>query len=227
MGEGSRQRLRRRLAVAAGAEVLRLAVGLLGASCRLRLADPDALEALRARRQPVILAFWHRQLFLACFLLRRELVRRGVPLTVLVSRSRDGDFGARLGELLGARVVRGSSSRGGGAALRQLGRAVRQGAWPVMVPDGPRGPAGDAKAGPFALARLGGVPVVPIGMVARRSWRLGSWDRTLIPQPFTLVTLAIGAPVEGSGNDPADRAALTHALDAVEARAWQALEDPL
>jgi lysophospholipid acyltransferase (LPLAT)-like uncharacterized protein len=215
--------LRHRVSVSGGARILRLAVALLGGTCRVVVTDPDALTLLRSRQAPAILVLWHRQLFLCCYLFHRSLVRSGVPLTVLVSRSRDGDFGARLGGLLGARVVRGSSSRGGGAALRVLAREVQRARWPVMIPDGPRGPAGVAKAGPLALSRLTGAPVVPLGLAADRCWRLGSWDGTLIPRPFSRLSLHVGEALASLGDTAAEIRELGTALDRAERSARQAL----
>ena len=222
-----RRRWRDRVVARFGARLLRLLVRSLGASARVHLADPAAVERLRIRSEPAILVLWHRQLFLCSYLLHRELVRRGLPLTVLISRSRDGDIGTRLGELLGARIVRGSSSRGGGAALRQLCRVVADGGWPVMIPDGPRGPAGVAKTGPVALARLTGAPLVPVGLAASRAWRLGSWDRTVVPKPFARLSLVVGEPIAVSRDLPTSdlrsaATALTVALDRVEEQARRA-----
>lgn len=150
---------------------------------------------------------WHHQLFLAAWLLHRELVRRGVPVVVLISRSRDGTLASELGRLLGADVVRGSTSRGGGAALRQLLRSAGEGRMPFLVPDGPRGPARYCKPGAVALAELGGLAIQPIALAADRAWRLRSWDRLVVPKPFARLTAVLGepqqvpAPLDGTGRE--------------------------
>ena len=154
---------------------------------------------------------WHHQLFLAACLLHRELVRRGVPVVVLVSRSRDGTLASEVGRLLGADVVRGSTSRGGGAALRQLLRAAAAGRMPLLVPDGPRGPALSCKPGAVALAELGGLAIQPIALAVDRAWRLRSWDRLVVPKPFARLTAVLGerhevpAALDGAGRERARR----------------------
>jgi hypothetical protein len=94
------------------------------------------------------------------------------------------------------RVVRGSSSRGGAQALRDLARLVRRdGAEVFLVPDGPRGPRGRAQPGAVLLAKLTGAPVVPIGLGASRKSILGSWDRFEVPHPFARVAVVLGEPI--------------------------------
>jgi hypothetical protein len=150
------------------------------------------LAELARSRPPTAVVVWHHQLFLAAWLLHRELVRRGVPMVVLVSRSRDGTLASEVGRLLGAEVVRGSTSRGGGAALRQLLRAAAAGGTPLIIPDGPRGPALACKPGAIALAELGQLSVLPLALAVDRAWRLRSWDRLVVPKPFARLSVVIG-----------------------------------
>jgi len=158
-----------------------------------------------------VLVVWHHQLFLAAWLLHRELVRRGVPIVVLISRSRDGTLASEIGRLLGADVVRGSTSRGGGAALRQLLRSAAAGRMPLLVPDGPRGPALYCKPGAVALAELGELAIQPIALAVDRAWRLRSWDRLVVPKPFARLTPVLGerlevpAALDGAGRERARR----------------------
>jgi lysophospholipid acyltransferase (LPLAT)-like uncharacterized protein len=143
-------------------------------------------------RRPTILAVWHHQLFLASWLIWRHGVRRGLPVLVLISRSRDGTLGTEVGRLLGAEVARGSTSRGGGPALRQLLRAVAGGRTVLVIPDGPRGPAGELKPGLVSLAELSGAPVLPLALGVDRGWRLRSWDRMVVPKPFARLWVEVG-----------------------------------
>ena len=167
-------------------------VALLGATLRVRWRGGDRFRALVAERRPTILAVWHHQLFLASWLIWWHGVRRGLPVLVLISRSRDGTLGSEVGRLLGAEVVRGSTSRGGGPALRQLVRAVAAGRTVLVIPDGPRGPAGQLKPGLVSLAELSGAPVLPLALAADRAWRLRSWDRMVVPKPFARLAVEVG-----------------------------------
>ena len=180
------------LAERLAAHLIHLVLLLLGATLRVdRRSFAELVEHARTRR-PTLLVVWHHQLFLASWLIHRELVRRGVPIVVLISRSRDGTMASEIGRLLGAEVVRGSTSRGGGAALRQLLRAAASGGTPLIIPDGPRGPALSCKPGAIALAELGRLSVLPLGLAVDRAWRLRSWDRLVVPKPFARLSVVIG-----------------------------------
>jgi lysophospholipid acyltransferase (LPLAT)-like uncharacterized protein len=182
------------------AVLIRWIIQIIGVSCRVRtLVGEGRLEELRVGGTPVIFSFWHnRSLFLA-YLLHRRLLGRGYPITILVSLSRDGELGARLARRWGAEVVRGSASRGGTAGLRQLYRAVRQeGRSAVTIPDGPRGPLYEAKAGAVVLAQMSGAPIQPMAFAAESYWTIKSWDRLIIPKPFSRIWLALGDPLEVS-----------------------------
>lgn len=136
-----------------------------------------------------ILVLWHADM-LPCL---RGFAHRG--LRVLISRSRDGDLGARAAERLGYRVLRGSDSRGGVAALKRIARELeREGGWVALVADGPRGPRGICKPGAVWLSRACGLPVVAVRADAPRGVTLGGWARVRVPWPFTRATLRVSAP---------------------------------
>jgi lysophospholipid acyltransferase (LPLAT)-like uncharacterized protein len=177
------------------ARLVWLVLVVLGATLRPRWSGGARFEAVVRERRPVILAVWHHQLFLASWLIWRHGVRQGLPVVVLISRSRDGTLGTEVGHLLGAEVARGSTSRGGGPALRQLVRALSAGRTVLVIPDGPRGPARELKPGVVALAELGRVAVVPLGLAVDRGWRLRSWDRMVVPKPFARLRVHVGEPV--------------------------------
>lgn len=139
--------------------------------------------------RPVVFALWHGRL-LPCSFYHRH--RR---LATLISQHRDGDYIARVVEGWGFHAVRGSSSRGGTAALRQMVRLLRGGTALAVTPDGPRGPRQRMKPGPVLAAQLAGVPIVPVTAGASRGWWFGGWDRFLVPQPFSRVLVAYGEPL--------------------------------
>ena len=169
-----------------------VAFRLLGSTLRLRWSGGHRFHEVVRTRRPTILIAWHHQLFLVCWLVWKLGVLRGLPVVVLISRSRDGTLGTEVGRLLRAEVVRGSTSRGGGPALRQLVRALAAGRTVLVIPDGPRGPARECKPGIVALGELGGVPILPLALAADRGWRLRSWDRMLVPKPFARVRVQLG-----------------------------------
>jgi lysophospholipid acyltransferase (LPLAT)-like uncharacterized protein len=134
---------------------------------------------------PCIYAFWHRSL-LACAYRFRNL-----DIAILISRSFDGELIARTVELLGFKAVRGSSSRGGATALRQMAEAYKQGHRCAITADGPRGPVFVAKAGPVQLAELVGVSEIGVYYgLPDRCWTLNSWDKFIIPKPFSKVKMS-------------------------------------
>jgi lysophospholipid acyltransferase (LPLAT)-like uncharacterized protein len=172
-------------------------IELIGRSCRVRVvAGEEHLERLRREGGATVIAFWHDRLFFTSHFVSRHLMRRGYPVTALISPSRDGELAARTSSRLGARVVGGSSSRGGSEGVRRLLREAAAGRGLAVVPDGPKGPARRAKPGAVTLARMARAPLVPLTWVCDRSWRLGSWDRLEIPTPFARVAVAVGAPRE-------------------------------
>jgi len=154
-----------------GAGVIRL----LGRTMRIRTVGADRVDDLHRRGQPIILAFWHAQQLMI------PLGYRGAGTYVLVSRHRDGEVIARIIARFGYQSVRGSSTRGGAGALRELIRLGRSGADLVVTPDGPKGPRQVAKPGVIQLARATGLPIVPLAFSCskKNSSRAGtgSWSR--------------------------------------------------
>ena len=137
-------------------------------------------------------ALWHNRLLLLPFVLKRYLPnRRGAAL---ISASRDGGLLAELVERFGYEVVRGSTSRQGASAIRQLADVIAEGKDVVITPDGPRGPAYELGQGIVFLAQQSGAAVVPINMEYTACWRVRSWDRFILPKPFAKVRVIFGAP---------------------------------
>ncbi|RLB34799.1 MAG: hypothetical protein DRH20_11750 [Deltaproteobacteria bacterium] len=158
-----------------------------------RLVRVEGQEAERALFQEtggrIIYVTWHQRVsfFIRIFV--------GTGLCVMVSQSRDGEYGTRLARRLGLSTVRGSSTRGGKQALRALIGRIKGGVCGGMLADGPRGPARVAKTGTIVLAKETGAPIVPLVWSADRCWTLNSWDRSLFPKPFARVMLSYGEPI--------------------------------
>jgi lysophospholipid acyltransferase (LPLAT)-like uncharacterized protein len=208
------------VALAVGPALGALAVRALARTLRIR-REEAAVAPFWAARAPVIYAVWHGRLLLLPYLYGH----RGCH--VLTSRSRDGELVARWIRRFGLVPVRGSSTRGGGEALRRLTRALRRGHEVVAVPDGPTGPPEVLKLGVIALARLSGAPIVPTALGAAREWRLGSWDEFRIPKPFARCVVRFGEPVRVPAT--ADRAGQEATRKEVEAAlrslTWQVDEE--
>ena len=138
---------------------------------------------------PVLYVSWHQRMsFFARYLAEKHPV-------IMISQSKDGEYGRRFADYLGFRYVRGSSSKGGIRALRNMITYLKQGRSAGILADGPLGPSRIAKIGPIIIAREGNVPIVPIVWGCDRFWILNSWDRYLIPKPFSKVVIRYGNPI--------------------------------
>jgi lysophospholipid acyltransferase (LPLAT)-like uncharacterized protein len=171
--------------------LLSLFIRLLFLSCRIVKIRglENERSTLNNAKNGVIYASWHQRLFFSV----SRLFNRNV--TVMISQSRDGEYAARLVNLLGLNDVRGSSTRGGIGALKELVREIKLGANGGMVIDGPLGPPRVAKVGTILLARLTGAPIIPLAWGADRCWVLNSWDRFMIPKPFARISYFYGEPI--------------------------------
>ena len=137
-------------------------------------------------------ALWHNRLLIFPLVLRRFFPdRRGAAL---ISASRDGDLLTDAIRRFGYNVVRGSSSRMGTSAILQLTEELATGRDVVITPDGPRGPVYKLGPGVVFLAQKSGASVLPMNLEYSGCWRLGSWDRFIIPKPFSTVRVLIGQP---------------------------------
>ena len=137
-------------------------------------------------------ALWHNRLLIFPLVLRRFFPnRRGAAL---ISASRDGDLLTDAIRRFGYDVVRGSSSRLGASAILQLTEELASGRDVVITPDGPRGPVYELGPGIIFLAQKSGALVLPMNLEYSHCWRLGSWDRFIIPRPFSTVRVLISRP---------------------------------
>jgi lysophospholipid acyltransferase (LPLAT)-like uncharacterized protein len=146
-------------------------------------------EALAAAACAPIFAFWHGRILPATYYWRD----RGI--VAMASENFDGEWIARLIVRFGYGVARGSTSRGGSRALVQLRRGLEIGRPAAFTVDGPRGPARVAQPGAVWLAGATGHPVLPFHIEASRYWAARSWDRTMVPKPFSRAAIAIGEPL--------------------------------
>ncbi|PYK47803.1 MAG: hypothetical protein DME20_10800 [Verrucomicrobia bacterium] len=137
-------------------------------------------------------ALWHNRLLIFPLVLRRFFPQRHGA--ALISASRDGDLLADGVQRFGYDVIRGSSSRLGASAILQLTQVLASGRDVVITPDGPRGPAYELGPGIIFLAQKSGAAVLPMNLEYSHCWRLGSWDRFIVPRPFAKVRVLINRP---------------------------------
>ena len=186
----------RRLGYWLGAHVLHLSLRFLWLSYRIEVVREDSNNEVEGER-PAVLCFWHEHLVCGSWFTWKHVFRRGVPCAALISPSVDGDVVAHTIHIFGGNVVRGSATRSGMQALRTMISTVRELSSSIMlVVDGPRGPARKLKPGAIALASATGAPIVPLSFASQSEWRIGSWDRTRIPRPFSRVRVLVGRPIE-------------------------------
>jgi lysophospholipid acyltransferase (LPLAT)-like uncharacterized protein len=170
----------------------------MGLTLRTRRMGLENLARARKVKGNVIYAFWHGRLLPLSYLHRNE------GINVLVSTHQDGEYITRVIHGLGFETSRGSSTRGGTAALRDLIATASRGVDLAITPDGPRGPRERCQPGVIFLARKLGLPVVPVSICYRPSLRLKSWDRFMIPLPFAGGIEVYGEPViyyDSKGSD--------------------------
>lgn len=149
---------------------------------------------------PVIFALWHNRFFTVPPAFRKVFGKKR-NCVVLTSASHDGAMVARSMAVFGLGSVRGSSSRRGAAALVALTRAVRDGSDACITPDGPRGPRYEVHPGMIKLAAATGAPIIPIHVTFANAWRLKTWDRFVIPKPFSRVRVVFDTPIPIGATD--------------------------
>lgn len=190
-------------------------VHALNRMVRYQRVREEQFRELRRKRNPVILCFWHNQIFSGAWLFRRQ------GIVVMTSRHLDGEYIARVIQCLGFGTARGSSSRGGVSALREMARGLRQGTDVAFTVDGPRGPCYQAKPGPIQLARLTGAPILPFHVEVEDRWEFRSWDRFRIPKPLSRGVLLFGELITVADDQPIEPAhtALQQQLNRLRAEA--------
>ena len=185
-----------------------LMIRCLGLTWRIEWRGLEHHERARNGSGPVVYAFWHGRLLVLSWSHRRRQIQ------VLASDHRDGDLMGRTIARLGFGHLKGSTTRGGAKALRELKEALGRGLDVGLTVDGPTGPRGVVQQGATELARLAGAVVLPVSNAARRRILLRSWDRFQIPAPFTRVVIAYCEPLAvPPGAGPEERERLRRELE--------------
>ncbi|GAB4467160.1 MAG: lysophospholipid acyltransferase family protein [Armatimonadaceae bacterium] len=198
--------------------VLSAAVRLLYRTLQVTVKNEETLKFLQKEYGGVILVTWHGQSLIPvahC---------RGRGYTGLISLSRDGDLLTEFFRRMQWRVIRGSTRRGGVRAAKRVIHTMKNNANGMVLaitPDGPRGPRCKVQPGAVFLAQKSGKPIVAVGISARYSWYAKSWDRFLIPRPFSPVMWHYGEPIFVTEHDDVSAVCLKveKAINALEAEA--------
>jgi lysophospholipid acyltransferase (LPLAT)-like uncharacterized protein len=159
-------------------------VKIISSTYRIRIINPEIERDVLKRGHIPIYASWHQRFFpgITFFASRK-------PISIMISQSKDGELISRIVNVLGWYPVRGSSSKGGRQALREIKKLVHEGYKVGHIVDGPRGPLGIVKSGLLFIAQASGMPIVPVITSAEKKWVFNSWDRFMVPKPFSRVII--------------------------------------
>jgi len=176
--------------------IVKALFGLIWSTCRvIRIEGEEHVSQVSSEQKPFIPCYWHQH-HMYCTWYMRRLIKRGLKIGFLISPSVDGEIPAQMAKEWGGVVIRGSTTRTGAAAMRDMYNVVvKQGISPVSTSDGPTGPIHVFKIGDILLSQFTQAPLLPISYAASRCWYLKSWDRFMIPKPFARIVITIGEPL--------------------------------
>lgn len=158
---------------------------------RCTVHNREVLDSMIEQGKPFIICFWHSRILMFHFAWTYP-----VKVHILISRHRDGRLIARIAANFGFDSIAGSSSKGGTQALRAIMRVLKDGDCVAITPDGPRGPRMRVSPGTIHTARMAGVPLLPVAICASRRHIVNSWDRFVLPLPFSNFAVSVGEPME-------------------------------
>lgn len=170
--------------------VLWVFIHLWGMTLRKKILNPEIEREIREKPGKAVYTFWHSHQFYMFYHFR------GLKkYHLLISPSKDGDLLAKVGKWFGYNVVRGSSFKRTLPGTRECIDLLNNDSKIVIIADGSRGPYHQAQAGSLQLSRITGAPLYPMTYVARSKYEFPSWDRFILPFPFSKVTLNFGPPM--------------------------------
>jgi lysophospholipid acyltransferase (LPLAT)-like uncharacterized protein len=195
-----------------------LFIALIGRTLRIEFSWEEGSIGSMDNVYPGIYPFWHRCVLGATWIFRHR------NFAVLTSKSRDGEFIARVIHRFGYVPIRGSSSRGGQRGLLEMDTFVKNGGGAAFTIDGPRGPRFVSKKGPVLLARTTGVAITAFYVAMEDAWVLNTWDAMMIPKPFSRAYVRVARKIFVPPDANDEQLAVAHsemqaALDRVTAYA--------
>ena len=181
---------KQRLIMALAPPIVGFILRAISYTCRYSEHDRDRIQQVQEKHGSVLLGLWHEGLVVV------TLAWRDTGYHGLTSYSFDGELAARLLQTMGLKALRGSSSKGGFAALGHLAKATQKVGMVGLTLDGPKGPRREAKPGLAIVSVKTGVPIIPVAFAAPGAWRMKSWDKLIIPKPFCEIRSAYGNPID-------------------------------
>ena len=213
--------LGQRIVLAVVPRIVWALLSIVGRTWRFEIIAEEGVVPVREGQKagPEIYCFWH-QCVLPC-----AFYFRGSGAVILISQSFDGELITRILRLFGFDAVRGSSSRGAREGLLGLAHVIDSGRTAIFTADGPRGPIYQTKMGPIKLAQMTGAPIGAFHLEPQKAWTMRSWDRFLVPRPFTRVCVSWAQWTQVPADLPTEefeprRKALTAAIEHARERAY-------
>jgi lysophospholipid acyltransferase (LPLAT)-like uncharacterized protein len=159
-------------------------VRLLSLTYRIKIINPDIEKSIFDRGEVPLYISWHQRFFPGItFFAKRHRI------SIMISKSKDGEYISKVVHILGWAPVRGSSTKGGKEALEELKRRAQEGCTIGHIVDGPKGPFGVIKPGLLVIAQHSGMPILPAVVSSEKKWVFNSWDSFMVPKPFSRVII--------------------------------------
>ncbi|MGD0211189.1 MAG: lysophospholipid acyltransferase family protein [Desulfomonilia bacterium] len=159
-------------------------IRLISMTYRIIVINPEIEKSIFARGEVPVYISWHQRFFpgITFFAQRHHI-------SIMISKSKDGDYISKIVHILGWTPVRGSSTKGGKEALDELKRRAQEGCTIGHIIDGPKGPFGVVKPGLLVIAQHSGMPILPAIVSSEKRWVFNSWDKFMVPKPFSRVII--------------------------------------
>ena len=159
----------------------------------LTLKKEFIIKGSIAENEPIIISCWHGELGMPPFFMIKKL-RAKKANYMIISEHKDGEYIAKVMQKIGHQAIRGSSTRGGARVLLQAIKALKEGKDIAITPDGPNGPRHSVADGIVVISQKSGAKIVAVGFKATRFWQFNSWDKFILPKPFSKITFFASEP---------------------------------
>ena len=185
-----KKKLADRIGLAIAPTLVKTILGTIFLTSRIKVIGEENLDELSRQGQPFLVAQWHYGILYTIYL------SRGRKWVAMVSASKDGDYSNRILGSVGIKRIRGSRTTGSVSALKAMIKAVRKESYNAfLTADGSQGPPLKAQAGLILMASKTGAPIIPLTCAADRYVSFRSWDRTILPKPFSRMLVKWGEPL--------------------------------